>query len=155
MNAPNTMAELLSNMITDIKRDTESMIYGTNENTAELTARINAELATLTNLINMINETCNLDTQPVPPQFQEDPPDDISGGFTPKTLARYNGQNGYPSYVAINGVVYDVTNIPQWAGATHFSLTPGKDLTPEYTLCHNMREILYKLPTVGNMVFGG
>ncbi|MHB1152376.1 MAG: cytochrome b5 domain-containing protein [Eubacteriales bacterium] len=155
MNQPNTMSEFLNNIITDIKRDIESLINGTNGNAEELTARINVELTTLMNLINMINETCNLDTQPVPPQYQGDPPDDISGGFTPQTLARYNGQNGFPAYVAINGVVYDVTNIPQWAGAVHFSLTPGKDLTPEYSLCHNMREILYKLPTVGIMVFGG
>ena len=159
MNTPNTMADMLNNMITDIKRDTEAMIYGTDEDITELAERIDAELTGLADLISIINETCNLDAQPVPPQFREDLPSvkDIanSEGFTPETLAQYNGQNGYPAYVAVNGVVYDVTNIPQWAGATHFSMTPGKDLTQEYTLCHNMREILYKLPTVGIMVFGG
>ena len=31
--------------------------------------------------------------------------------FTEKELGKYDGQNGNPAYVAIDGVVYDVTNV--------------------------------------------
>ena len=31
-----------------------------------------------------------------------------------ETLALYNGRNGNAAYVAINGTVYDVTDVPQW-----------------------------------------
>lgn len=33
--------------------------------------------------------------------------------FTPNELAKYNGQNGQPAYVAYKGIVYDVSNVPQ------------------------------------------
>ena len=31
-------------------------------------------------------------------------------------LAKYNGQNGNPAYVAVIGKVYDVTDSPAWTG---------------------------------------
>ena len=34
--------------------------------------------------------------------------------FTLEELAAYDGQNGSPAYIAIDGVVYDVTDVPQW-----------------------------------------
>ena len=33
--------------------------------------------------------------------------------FTEKELGKYDGQNGNPAYVAIDGVVYDVTNVSE------------------------------------------
>ena len=29
-------------------------------------------------------------------------------------LAQYDGQDGRPAYVAIDGIVYDVTAVPAW-----------------------------------------
>ncbi len=51
--------------------------------------------------------------------------------FTLEELAKYDGQNGNPAYVAIDGIVYDVTNIPQWMGGKHNGYSAGKDLTEE------------------------
>lgn len=56
--------------------------------------------------------------------------------LTPQELANYNGKDGKPAYVAVNGVVYDVTNNAAWATASHFGLTAGKDLTSEFASCH-------------------
>ena len=52
--------------------------------------------------------------------------------FTTEELAMYNGQNGNPAYVAVDGVVYDVTDVPEWRGGDHWGrFTAGKDLTEE------------------------
>lgn len=33
--------------------------------------------------------------------------------FTTTELAEFDGRNGHPAYVAVKGVVYDVSNVPQ------------------------------------------
>lgn len=73
--------------------------------------------------------------------------------FTPEELSRYNGRNGNPAYVAVNGTVYDVTNIAAWGGATHFGLTAGTDVTNQFASCHAGQSILNKLKVVG-MIMG-
>ena len=66
-------------------------------------------------------------------------------------LSRYNGRDGNPAYVAVNGTVYDVTNNAGWAAATHFGLTAGKDLTSEFASCHAGQPILSRLRVVGKI----
>lgn len=73
--------------------------------------------------------------------------------ITREQLAQFNGQNGRPAYVAVNGIVYDVTNHAAWSLATHFGLTAGKDLTAEFASCHAGQQwILRTLPQVGRLV---
>jgi predicted heme/steroid binding protein len=72
--------------------------------------------------------------------------------LTTAELARYNGKNGNPAYVAVNGVVYDVTDAAGWAAATHFGLTAGRDLTSEFISCHRGAPILNKLKVVGRLM---
>lgn len=69
--------------------------------------------------------------------------------FTLSELAQFDGSMGKPAYVAVNGIVYDVSNNAVWGGGTHFGLDAGKDLTPEFQSCHGMESILAKLPKVG------
>lgn len=69
--------------------------------------------------------------------------------FTLSELAFYDGQEGRPAYVAINGIVYDVTKISQWQTGIHFGLSAGKDLTQEFSRCHADQQIISKLPQVG------
>ena len=61
--------------------------------------------------------------------------------FTLEELAKYNGQNGRKAYVAVDGVVYDVTGSANWTGGTHsvcnLGAAAGKDLS----------EILKQAPT--------
>lgn len=72
--------------------------------------------------------------------------------FTLEELSRYNGKNGNPAYVAVNNVIYDVTNNAAWAAATHFGLSAGVDLTQEFASCHNGQKILDKLTIVGRLI---
>ena len=71
--------------------------------------------------------------------------------FTMVELAKYDGLNGNPAYVAVNGIVYDVSVSPAWGGGTHFGLYSGKDLTTQFKSCHNMPELLNNLPKVGKI----
>ncbi|GGF18612.1 hypothetical protein GCM10010954_16740 [Halobacillus andaensis] len=73
--------------------------------------------------------------------------------FTIEELATFDGKNGRPAYVAVNGIVYDVTNNRAWAAATHFGLTSGKDYTNEFASCHaGQQSILATMPIVGRLV---
>lgn len=72
--------------------------------------------------------------------------------FTLAELSRYNGKNGNPAYVAVNGIVYDVTNNGAWAAATHFGLAAGRDVTREFASCHSGQPILSRIKAVGKIV---
>ncbi|HCJ58258.1 MAG TPA: hypothetical protein DHV55_13550 [Clostridiaceae bacterium] len=69
--------------------------------------------------------------------------------FTLDELAMYDGSGGRPAYVAVNSIVYDVSNNAFWGGGTHFGLYAGKDLTSQFLSCHGSLEILNVLPKVG------
>lgn len=49
--------------------------------------------------------------------------------LTPEELAQYDGKNGNPAYIAVDGVIYDVTNVPQWKDGEHNGFSAGNDLT--------------------------
>ncbi len=73
--------------------------------------------------------------------------------FTLEELAKYDGQNGNPAYVAVDGVVYDVTSIGAWKDGKHNGLTAGKDLTEEIkTMSPHGVSKLSKLDVVGKIV---
>lgn len=73
--------------------------------------------------------------------------------FTREQLAQFNGKNGKPAYVAVNGIVYDVTNNAAWSAASHFGLMAGNDLTQEFASCHAAEQwILNTLTPVGRLV---
>lgn len=72
--------------------------------------------------------------------------------LTLQELTKFNGKDGNPAYVAVNGVIYDVTNNAAWAAATHFGLTAGNDLTKEFASCHAGQTILSKLSIVGKLI---
>jgi predicted heme/steroid binding protein len=74
--------------------------------------------------------------------------------FTYEELANFNGTLGKPAYVAVNGIVYDVSNEASWGGASHFGLVAGKDVTSQFNNCHGDEAILSKLPKVGVMKQG-
>jgi predicted heme/steroid binding protein len=76
--------------------------------------------------------------------------------FTLDELATFNGQNGTPAYVAVDGVVYDVSNSSFWKDGTHSSCNlgamAGKDLSELITQAPaRMRSDLQRMPVVGSL----
>lgn len=71
--------------------------------------------------------------------------------FTAETLAKFDGQNGNPAYVAVDGKVYDVSAVPQWSGGKHAggSLKAGLDQTEALGRSPHGAKNLENLPIVG------
>lgn len=51
--------------------------------------------------------------------------------LTIEELGEYNGKDGQPAYVAVDGIIYDVTNSAAWKNGEHNGFEAGKDLTVE------------------------
>ncbi len=68
--------------------------------------------------------------------------------FTLAELAEYNGQNGQPAYVAVDGNVYDLTSVFQTG--KHFSHFAGTELSNAFYSYH-AKSALSKYPIVGKL----
>lgn len=74
--------------------------------------------------------------------------------LTLKELSKYDGKNGNPAYIAVNGIIYDVTNDAVFKKSPHNSVILGADITKEFKECHNADEsVLAKLPIVGKVIY--
>lgn len=49
--------------------------------------------------------------------------------LTLEELKQYNGQDGQPAYVAVDGLIYDFTDVAAWTGGKHHGNMAGNDLT--------------------------
>jgi len=72
--------------------------------------------------------------------------------FTKEELAKYDGKNGAAAYVAVDGKVYDVTNVKEWKDGMHKGHQAGKDYTKEITNAPHGKAVLSKLTVVGTYV---
>lgn len=67
-----------------------------------------------------------------------------------KTLAQFDGQNGNPAYIAVDGLIYDVTYSTQWSKLLAKGLLPGQDLSRNFKLLNKEEQnILLKIPVIG------
>lgn len=78
---------------------------------------------------------------------------EIDKNFTIEELSTYNGKDGNPAYIAVDGIVYDVTNVSQWKNGMHNGFEAGKDLTEEIkTISPHGISKLKSVPVVGKLV---
>ena len=49
--------------------------------------------------------------------------------LTLEELKQFNGKDGQPAYVAVDGVIYDFSKIPEWKDGEHNGFSAGNDLT--------------------------
>ncbi len=76
--------------------------------------------------------------------------------FTLAELSKFDGQSGTPAYVAVDGVVYDVSGSVMWPDGKHarcaLGAMAGKDLSDIITQAPaNMRSNLARMPVVGTL----
>jgi len=73
--------------------------------------------------------------------------------FTLDELAKYNGKEGRPIYVAYKGKVYDLTSSELWEEGDHQGLhEAGKDLTKDMEDAPHDPDELERFPIVGELV---
>jgi predicted heme/steroid binding protein len=68
--------------------------------------------------------------------------------ITLSELTQHDGRNGVPAYIAIKGVVYDVTNVQLLKDGRHHGITAGNDVSDQFV--HN-KAILNRLQIVGKL----
>ncbi len=72
--------------------------------------------------------------------------------FSKVELARYDGMNDRPAYVACNGKVYDVSTSFLWQKGDHQVLhRAGADLTEALQRAPHGEDLLERLPVVGTL----
>lgn len=49
--------------------------------------------------------------------------------LTLEELKQYDGKDGRPAYVAVDGIIYDVTDSSFWKNGSHNGYSAGNDLT--------------------------
>lgn len=77
---------------------------------------------------------------------------DSTLALTVEELAAYNGQNGARAYVAVNGKIYDVTDVEAWDGGSHKGVVAGIDATEAIAGAPHGEKVLEKLTEVGILV---
>lgn len=153
----NLFLEFIVNCVKEINSDIEKLRSNRYNNSRNVLDHLSGEVIMLENHIKYFSQSNQLGVEEIPHPYQRIyenqvlPGDNATRYFTLDELAVYNGKNGNPAYVAINGVVYDVTNSPAWAAATHFGLSAGNDLTNAFASCHAGANILNQLPVVGKL----
>lgn len=72
--------------------------------------------------------------------------------FTRAELKKFNGKDGNPAYIAINGKVYDVTNNSHWTNGDHHGFEAGNELSdPLFNKSPHGERVLEKLTQVGTL----
>jgi predicted heme/steroid binding protein len=76
--------------------------------------------------------------------------------FSLEELARFDGKDGSPAYVAADGVVYDVSESRSWPEGDHIRCNlgamAGRDLSEELAQAPvSMRDLLADMPVVGRL----
>ncbi len=73
--------------------------------------------------------------------------------LTAHELARFDGQEGRKAYVAVDGVIYDLTASPAWGNGQHNGFEAGRDLTEEIKKDspHGVA-MLDRVPAVGRLL---
>lgn len=73
--------------------------------------------------------------------------------LTLEELSAYDGKDGNPAYVAVDGVIHDVSGSSRWKDGEHNGYSAGQDLTDiiKGKSPHGV-SVLSRMPVVGKIV---
>jgi predicted heme/steroid binding protein len=72
--------------------------------------------------------------------------------FTLAELAQYDGTGGTTAYIAVYGIVYDVTDAPDWSNGWHKGMhLAGTDATAAFESSPHSLSFIQQLPVVGTL----
>ena len=71
--------------------------------------------------------------------------------FTLEELSQYDGKDGVEAYIAIDGVVYNVTDADGWIEGEHEGYSAGQDLTAAFESSPHKDAILNGLEIMGTL----
>ena len=72
--------------------------------------------------------------------------------MTREELTRYDGRDGRPAYVAVGGIIYDLSSSPRWQDGSHEGLhLAGRDLTHELKSAPHVAAVVERFPSVGRL----
>ena len=94
---------------------------------------------------------------PVPTATPMETPSAANGtlALTLDQLKQYDGKNGNSAYIAVDGVLYDVSGVRQWKNGSHEGYSAGKDLTDAIMgKSPHGTSVLDGVPIVGKLVAG-
>ena len=69
--------------------------------------------------------------------------------YNAQTLAEFDGRDGRRAYIAIDGVVYDLTGSPRWRNGNHNGFQAGQDLSRQIPQDHRADMRFERFPVVG------
>jgi predicted heme/steroid binding protein len=73
--------------------------------------------------------------------------------LTEQELRQFNGERGQRAYIAYQGVIYDVTDAPNWRGSMHREMHyPGLDLTRSLRKAPHDEGVFRRVLRVGTLV---
>ena len=93
-----------------------------------------------------------VEEEPVTETVDDEPEEEESTEstvFNAQTLANYDGREGRSAYIAIDGVVYDVTSSPRWPNGNHNGFQAGQDLSRQIPQNHRADMRFERFPVVG------
>lgn len=90
-----------------------------------------------------MNDNDPKDNEPEPTELLE---------LTLEDLAMYDGTDGNAAYIAVNGVVYDVTNVSAWNNGTHNGAVAGTDVSNLINGAPHGDGVLDDLEVVGEII---
>ena len=72
--------------------------------------------------------------------------------MTKEELAKHDGKDGRPAYIAVNGKVYDVSESPRWENGLHPpDHMAGQDLTEELAQAPHVRAVVDRFPFIDTL----
>jgi predicted heme/steroid binding protein len=72
--------------------------------------------------------------------------------MTLEELSMYDGVNGNDAYIAVDGVIYNVTGIAAWSNGTHNGNMAGTDVSDVINSAPHGDSVLDELIVVGELI---